>query len=230
VIVWLWDAPGPARTTRGVTGSQTRARQAAEALITGGQAHAIDTPAGPRKCIQADISRGPDRKPMVAIFGGIPLKRQKNAVIPDRNPAYSHPGNARWSGDCWQENASYADRPPRPLWSALPVMRKSTKQMTAFHGSHQRAGCGESRTSGSGGGRRKKDQPKAGTSSGGPPHAPRPAIAPAPDDPAPPATPSPPAGALRSLLKDGTLVPGPSPDSRLRYRGTSTCWFAVRGG
>jgi hypothetical protein len=39
VIVWLWDAPGPARTTRGVTGSQTRARQAAEALITGGQAH-----------------------------------------------------------------------------------------------------------------------------------------------------------------------------------------------
>ena len=51
----------------------------------------IDTPAGPRKCIQASISRGPGRKPMVAIFGGIPLKRQKNAVIPDRNPAYSHP-------------------------------------------------------------------------------------------------------------------------------------------
>lgn len=31
--------------------------------------------------------------------------------------------------------------------------------MTEFHGSHQRAGCGESRTSGSGGGRREKDQP-----------------------------------------------------------------------
>jgi group II intron reverse transcriptase/maturase len=51
----------------------------------------IDTPAGPRKCIQVGISRGPGRKPMVAIFGGIPLKRQKNAVIPDRNPAYPHP-------------------------------------------------------------------------------------------------------------------------------------------
>jgi len=51
----------------------------------------IDTPAGPRKCIQASITRGPGRKPMVATFGGIPLMRQKNAVIPDRNPAYPHP-------------------------------------------------------------------------------------------------------------------------------------------
>jgi hypothetical protein len=41
VIVWLWDAPGPARTTRGVTGSQTRARQAAEALITGRYAQVV---------------------------------------------------------------------------------------------------------------------------------------------------------------------------------------------
>lgn len=38
VIVWLWDAPGPGRTARGVTGSQTRARQAAEAILTAGQA------------------------------------------------------------------------------------------------------------------------------------------------------------------------------------------------
>jgi hypothetical protein len=38
MIVWLWDAPGPARTARGVNGSEARARQAAEALLTGGQA------------------------------------------------------------------------------------------------------------------------------------------------------------------------------------------------
>jgi hypothetical protein len=51
----------------------------------------IDTPAGPRKCIQASISRGPGKKPMVATFGGIPLKRQKSAAIQDRNPAHPHP-------------------------------------------------------------------------------------------------------------------------------------------
>lgn len=51
----------------------------------------VRTPAGPRRCIQASISRPPGRKPMVAQFGGIPLIRQKNAVIPDRNPAYRHP-------------------------------------------------------------------------------------------------------------------------------------------
>ncbi|MFA1559458.1 reverse transcriptase/maturase family protein, partial [Actinomadura chokoriensis] len=52
----------------------------------------IDTPAGPRKCIQASIERG-DRKPLVARFGGIPLKRQKKAVIIDRHPGRSptHP-------------------------------------------------------------------------------------------------------------------------------------------
>ena len=50
----------------------------------------IGTPDGPRKCIQASTSRGPGKKPVVVTFGGIPLKRQKNAVIPDLNPAYPH--------------------------------------------------------------------------------------------------------------------------------------------
>ena len=38
MIVYLWDAPGPARTARGVTSSEARARQAAETFLTGGQA------------------------------------------------------------------------------------------------------------------------------------------------------------------------------------------------
>jgi hypothetical protein len=42
----------------------------------------IGTPNGPRECIQVSISRGPGKKPVVATFGGIPLKWQKNAVIP----------------------------------------------------------------------------------------------------------------------------------------------------
>ena len=40
----------------------------------------IETPHGPRKCFQASVERD-GRKPLVARFGGIPLRRQKNAVI-----------------------------------------------------------------------------------------------------------------------------------------------------
>jgi len=50
----------------------------------------IDTPAGPRKCLQVSISRPPSRKPLVAQFGGIPLKRHKVAVLTDRDPAQRH--------------------------------------------------------------------------------------------------------------------------------------------
>lgn len=39
MIVWLWDADGPARTTRGVTGDEAAARRAAAACLRGGQAH-----------------------------------------------------------------------------------------------------------------------------------------------------------------------------------------------
>jgi group II intron reverse transcriptase/maturase len=46
----------------------------------------IDTPHGPRKCFQASVPR-PGRKPRIARFGGIPLKRQKKAVLTDRQPA-----------------------------------------------------------------------------------------------------------------------------------------------
>ncbi|MFC4609087.1 group II intron reverse transcriptase/maturase [Streptomyces maoxianensis] len=47
----------------------------------------IDTPAGRRKCLQASITRAPSRKPLVAQFGGIPLKRQKFAILTDDDPA-----------------------------------------------------------------------------------------------------------------------------------------------
>ena len=46
---------------------------------------AIDTPSGPRVCFQATVERA-DRKPLVARFGGIPLKRQRKAVLDDRQP------------------------------------------------------------------------------------------------------------------------------------------------
>jgi group II intron reverse transcriptase/maturase len=43
----------------------------------------ISTPHGRRKCFEARIERS-GRKPLVARFGGIPLRRQRDAVISDR--------------------------------------------------------------------------------------------------------------------------------------------------
>ena len=45
----------------------------------------VDTPHGPRRCFEARVERA-GRKPLVARFGGIPLKRQKKAVLQDRQP------------------------------------------------------------------------------------------------------------------------------------------------
>ena len=46
----------------------------------------IETPDGPRKCMQARVERGEGKRPLVATFGGIPLRRQKNAGLTDREP------------------------------------------------------------------------------------------------------------------------------------------------
>ncbi|GAA4640882.1 reverse transcriptase domain-containing protein [Actinoallomurus vinaceus] len=54
----------------------------------------IDTPHGPRICFQASVER--DGRKTLARFGGIPLKRQKKAVLNDRQPA---PGPPRSKGD-----------------------------------------------------------------------------------------------------------------------------------
>jgi hypothetical protein len=45
----------------------------------------IDTPHGLRTCLRATVERT-GRKPLTAIFGGIPLKRQRKAVLTDRKP------------------------------------------------------------------------------------------------------------------------------------------------
>jgi group II intron reverse transcriptase/maturase len=54
----------------------------------------IETEHGPRKCMQVTVERGEGREPLVATFGGIPLRRQKNAVLVDREPVRdSAPGS-----------------------------------------------------------------------------------------------------------------------------------------
>jgi hypothetical protein len=44
----------------------------------------VETPYGPRRCFLLSVGRGEGNKPLVARFGGIPLRRQKNAVLIDR--------------------------------------------------------------------------------------------------------------------------------------------------
>jgi group II intron reverse transcriptase/maturase len=46
----------------------------------------IETPAGSRKCLQVTVERDRGRKPLVARFGGIPLRRVRTAVLTDRRP------------------------------------------------------------------------------------------------------------------------------------------------
>ncbi|GAA1240588.1 hypothetical protein GCM10009665_34320 [Kitasatospora nipponensis] len=47
----------------------------------------IDTPGGPRVCFEARIERK-NRKPLVARFGGIPLRQQRSAKVVDRRPVW----------------------------------------------------------------------------------------------------------------------------------------------
>ena len=68
----------------------------------------IETPHGPRKCMQVTVDRGEGRKPLVATFGGIPLRRQKNAVLADRQPDRPTHIAESWSADSWRDGARSA--------------------------------------------------------------------------------------------------------------------------
>ena len=46
----------------------------------------IETPAGPRRCLQVTVERDRGRKPLVTRFGGIPLRRARTAVLTDQRP------------------------------------------------------------------------------------------------------------------------------------------------
>ena len=46
----------------------------------------VQTEHGPRACLRVVVQRGEGKRPLVAQFGGIPLKRNKQAVLADRMP------------------------------------------------------------------------------------------------------------------------------------------------
>ena len=47
-----------------------------------------ETDYGPRKCLRVEVQRDKGKKPLVAQFGGIPLKRKHDAVIIDHTPQF----------------------------------------------------------------------------------------------------------------------------------------------
>ncbi len=46
----------------------------------------LETPYGPMKCLKVTVERENGKKPLVAYFGGIPLRRQKEVLLHDQTP------------------------------------------------------------------------------------------------------------------------------------------------
>lgn len=105
----------------------------------------IDTPDGPRKCFEVIVERGGEKKALVARFGGIPLKRQRTAVMADREPVKpNHISTTelvkRLLADCCEICGSTSQievhhlrkladlkqqgRAERPVWVKLMAMRR----------------------------------------------------------------------------------------------------------
>ncbi|MET8538569.1 reverse transcriptase domain-containing protein [Streptomyces sp. NPDC005065] len=104
----------------------------------------IDTPDGRRVCFQVTVQRDKGRKPLVARFGGIPLKRQRTAVITDLRPVLATARRNELihrllAGQCEMcegrdglqvhhvrklADLNKPGRPERPPWAHLMAMRK----------------------------------------------------------------------------------------------------------
>jgi group II intron reverse transcriptase/maturase len=123
------------------------------------------TSSGPRRCFEAHVERH-GRKPLVARFGGIPLRRQKRAVLDDRP---QHPARPRQrelvtrllAGQCeWCEQPAPVEAhqirkladltrtgQPQPAWARL-MARKRRKTLivcapchTAIHAGNPATAC-----------------------------------------------------------------------------------------
>jgi hypothetical protein len=65
-----------------------------------------ETANGPRKCLKVVVQRGSKKKPLIALFGGIPLKRKRDAILVD--PSWSIEANS--SDECWRIRVNSAAR------------------------------------------------------------------------------------------------------------------------
>ncbi|MGW3168469.1 group II intron reverse transcriptase/maturase [Streptomyces sp. NPDC001142] len=125
-----------------------------------------ETPDGPRWCLQVTVPRDNGRKPLVATFGGIPLKRKRTAEMADRAPATNRSrGNELLQrllvGECEMCGSKsnlhvhhirkMADlkrpgRPDRPSWVVL-MARKKRKTLIVCETCHQDIHAGRATSS-----------------------------------------------------------------------------------
>jgi group II intron reverse transcriptase/maturase len=121
----------------------------------------IDTPDGPRTGFQVIVQQDRGRRPLVARFGGIPLKRQRTAVIADLKPTMATVRRNELihrllAGQCElcetrtglqvHHIRKLADldkpgRPERPSWIRLMAMRKR-KTLVVCQACHQNIHAG----------------------------------------------------------------------------------------
>jgi hypothetical protein len=126
----------------------------------------IDTPDGRRTCFQVTVQRDNGRKPLVARFGGIALKRRRTAVLTDRRPVMATTRRNELihrllAGRCEicagrtelqvHHVRKLADlnkpgRPERPPWVRLMAMRKRKTLVVCEH-CHQDIHAGRSTAS-----------------------------------------------------------------------------------
>lgn len=119
----------------------------------------VATPHGPRKCIQVNVER-PGKKPLTAQFGGIPLKRQRRAVLVDRPPFPTIPrrkelvsrllaGRCEMCGHTGQVDVHQVRKlaaltelgTPLPKWAEV-MTRKRRKTLVVCEACHRRIHSG----------------------------------------------------------------------------------------
>ncbi|AWW43674.1 maturase (plasmid) [Streptomyces cadmiisoli] len=113
----------------------------------------VDTPDGRRTCFQVTVQREKWKKPLVARFGGIPLKRQRKTVIIDRQPVMATAKRNELihrllAGQCEMcegrdglqvhhvrklADLNKPGRPERPQWVRLMAMRKRKTLVVCEH-------------------------------------------------------------------------------------------------
>jgi group II intron reverse transcriptase/maturase len=125
----------------------------------------IDTADGPRTCFQVTVQRDHGKKPLVARFGGIPLRRKRTAVVTDVKPIMATVNRNELihrllAGRCElcegrvglqvHHIRKLADlnkpgRPERPPWVHLMAMRKR-KTLVVCETCHQNIHAGRATT------------------------------------------------------------------------------------
>jgi group II intron reverse transcriptase/maturase len=126
----------------------------------------VDTPHGPRKCLQVTVQRDRRRKPLVARFGAIPLRRNRAAVLTDLSPTMASTKRNelihRLLAECCEICGSRTNievhhvrkladlhrpgRPDRPAWVHLMAMRRR-KTLVVCRPCHENIHAGQTRVS-----------------------------------------------------------------------------------